>query len=151
MPLLILLIIVIGAIIWWLSGNRALSLNERLYLKRRGYAPDLGTPSVPGPPVSPDTRLNNLLESLGDLSPYSRQRAAEDLSEMCVRGERDARMFSALVTALDDGDASVRAAVAVALANLGDQRATDRLRRRLELEESIQARTSIRRAIEKLG
>ncbi|MCI0489827.1 MAG: HEAT repeat domain-containing protein [Blastocatellia bacterium] len=148
MPLVIFIVLVFIVVLWWLNSNKALSRNEKLYLKRRGYEIEEAPPA--GPPVSSDTRLFGLIESLGDLSPYARQRAAEDLSRLCEEGRRDTRMLSSLVTALDDSDASVRGAVAIALGNLGDARAIEPLNQRNEIEESIHVRAALRRAIEKL-
>jgi hypothetical protein len=149
MPLLILIALIIAALLWWARSERALNYNERLYLKRRGYATDDGLAS--GPPIAKDTRLFNLIESLGDLSPFSRQRAAEDLSRMCEAGGRDARMLPALVAALDDKEAAVRSAVATALGNLGHAEARAPLQQRLENEESIHVRSSLQKAIDKLN
>jgi HEAT repeats len=149
MPFFVITIFIILAVIWWLSSHRRLSFNERQYLKRRGY--ETGEDGAPGPPVSKDTRLFSLIESLNDLSPYARQKAAEDLARMCNAGQRDPRMLSALVAALDDSDASVRSSVANALAILGSDDAIEPLRRRIGVEESIHARAAMQRAVEKLG
>jgi HEAT repeat protein len=148
MLFLILFVIIIIAVIWWVNGERALSRNERLYLKRRGYEPPSEVEA--GRPVPKDARLFSLIESLSDISPFARQRAAEDLSRMCVEGNRDPRMLSSLVATLDDSDASVRSAVAMALSNLGDPASVEPLKGRLELEESIHVRASLERALEKL-
>ncbi len=147
MPLIIILVLIIG-LVWWVKSQRTMSLNERLYLKRRGYAVE--DPIDPGPPVPKDTRLINLVESLGDLSPFARQRAAEALSRMCETGNRDSRMLPSLVVALNDSDASVRSTVAVALANLSNPEAVDPLKQRLEIEESIHVRGALQRALQKL-
>jgi len=144
----ILVIVIVVALIFGFRGGRGLSLNETLYLKRRGYEPPIGIDE--GPPVSKDTRLFNLIESLADISPFARQRAAEDLSRMCVSGQRDLRMLPALIAALDDSDASVRAAVATALGNLRDRSSLEVLKRRMDEEESIHVRASLEQAIEKL-
>jgi hypothetical protein len=145
----ILVIVIIVALFFGLRNQRGLTTNERLYLKRRGYEPP---PTLDeGPPVSKDTRLFSLIESLSDISPYARQRAAEDLSRLCASGNRDARMAPSLTAALDDSDASVRAAVALALGNLGDSASVDALNRRMELDDSIQVRASLKQAIEKLS
>ncbi len=148
MPLLILSILIILGVIWWLSSQRGLSFNEKQYLKRRGYEAE--DEPADGPPISKDTRLFNLIASLTDLSPYARQKAAEDLARMCEAGQRDPRMLSALVNALDDSDASVRSAAANALASLGGAEAVEALRRRIEIEESIHARAAMQRALERL-
>jgi len=103
-----------------------------------------------GPPVTRDTRLFSLIESLGDLSPFARQRAAEDLARLCQSGGRDERMLPPLLTALEDSDASVRRAAANALTQLGSPDALAPLKRRLEVEESIHVRASLQRAIERL-
>ena len=142
----ILFVVVIIAVVWWLNGERALNRNERHYLKRRGYEPP--SQAEAGPPVSKDAHLFSLIESLSDISPFARQRAAEDLSRMCIEGNRDPRMLSSLVATLDDSDASVRSAVAIALRNLGDRASVEPLKRRLELEESIHVRASLERALE---
>ena len=147
MPLIIFIALII-AILWWVKSERALSLNERLYLRRRGYATEEVIES--GPPVPKDARLFSLIESLGDLSPFARQRAAEDLARMCQAGQRDQRMLPSLVVALDDSDASVRSVVAAALSNLGNADAIKPLEQRLEVEESIHVRSALQRAIEKL-
>src|SRR5262245_48979554 len=109
-------IAIILAIAWWLSGRRASSLNERLYLRRRGYTGN--DQPEPRPQVSRDAHLFSLIESLGDLSPFARERAAEELGRICESGNRDQRMASGLVKALNDNDASVRRAAAHALASL---------------------------------
>jgi HEAT repeat protein len=147
MSYLILLAIAL-AVGWWLTGRRAASLNERLYLRRRGYEPSDRSGSARQ--VDKDAYLFSLIESLGDLSPFARERAAHELSRLCEGGNRDPRMFSGLVSALDDSDSSVRRAVAGALANLGDAEAIGHLKRRFEVEESAPARVSIQKAIEKL-
>jgi HEAT repeats len=149
MPFFIITIFVILAVIWWLSSQRRLSFNERQYLKQRGY--ETSEEAATGQPVSKDARLFSLIESLADLSPYARQKAAEDLARMCDAGRRDLRMLSALVAALDDSDASVRSAAANALASLGSDRAIEPLKRRIGVEESIHARAAMQRAVEKLA
>jgi hypothetical protein len=144
----VLIVLIVVAVVWWASNRKGLSFNEQQYLKNRGYAAD---PSLDaGPPVTKDTRLFSLIESLGDLSPYARQRAAEDLARLCQAGSRDERMLPALVAALDDTDASVRSAAANALLQLGSPEAIAPLKRRLESEESIHVRASLQRAIERL-
>ena len=147
MPLIIIIVVVIG-LVWWINNQRTMSLNERLYLKRRGYAVE--EPVDPGPPVPKDTRLINLIESLGDLSPFARQRAAEDLSRMCQAGQRDPRMLPSLIVALNDSDASVRSTVAAALGNLSNMEAVEPLKQRLEIEESIHVRGALQKALQKL-
>ncbi|HSB08150.1 MAG TPA: HEAT repeat domain-containing protein [Blastocatellia bacterium] len=149
MLLTILIVVIVVALIYGLSSRGELSLNERLYLKRRGYEPPAEFDERP--PVPKDIRLLNLIESLSDISPFARQRAAEDLSRMCKSGKRDGRMLPALVTALDDSDASVRSAVAAALGNLGDPSSTEPLKSRMEVEESIHVRASLEQALAKLG
>ena len=148
MPLVIFIVLVFVVALWWLNRNKALSRNEKLYLKRRGYETE--DDNKAGPPVSSELRLFNLIESLGDISPYARQRAAEDLSRLCEEGRKDTRMLSSLVRALDDSDASVRGAVAKALGSLGDPRAIDPLNQRNEIEESVHVRAALRGAIEKI-
>jgi HEAT repeat protein len=59
-------------------------------------------------------------------------------------------MLPALLAALNDRDASVRGAVAAALANLGDQQAVEALRVRREEDESIHVKAALDRAIQKL-
>jgi hypothetical protein len=148
MPLIIFIAIIVIAVVWWARSERHLSLNERSYLRRRGYEVEQAGES--GPPIAKDTRLFNILESLNDLSPFARQRAADDLSRMCLAGQRDARMLSPLVAALEDSDPAVRGAVAAALGNLGDVAAVEPLKNRLELDESIHVRAAARKAIERL-
>jgi hypothetical protein len=148
MLFIVLVIVIVIGFVYALSGDRMMSRNERLYLKRRGYEPPIEP--GPGPPVSKDTRLFSLIESLSDLSPYSRQRAAEDLSRMCLSGEGDPRMLTSLITALDDSDAAVRGAVAMALGNLGDPASVEPMKRRMEMEESIHVRVALEQALEKL-
>ena len=145
----VLVIVIALALIYAFKGERGLNLNERLYLKRRGYEPPIELDD--GPPVSKDTRLFSLIESLSDVSAYGRRRAAEDLSRMCESGHRDPRMLSSLVAALDDSDASVRGAVAMALGNLGDPASMEPMKRRLEIEASIQVKALLEQALEKLG
>ena len=149
MLFIILVIVIVLALVYAVKGERGLNLNERLYLKRRGYDPPAEFDE--GPPVSKDTRLFSLIESLSDISPYARQRAAEDLSRMCASGQRDPRMLSSLVKTLDDSEASVRGAVAMALGNFGDRTSVEPLKRRMEVEESIHVRASLEQALEKLG
>ena len=146
MPLVIFVVIAI-LIYWWWRSDRTLSRNEQLYLKRRGY--DASPPNT-GPPIDPDSQLTGYIESLSDISPYSRQRAAEDLARLCVEGKRDTRMFYSLVAALDDSEASVRSAVASALGHLADVRAVEPLKRQLDVDESILFRAAALKALEKL-
>ncbi|MFL6214443.1 MAG: HEAT repeat domain-containing protein [Blastocatellia bacterium] len=143
-----LIVLIVVAIVWWASNRKGLSFNERQYLKNRGYAADAALDA--GPPITKDTRLLSLIESLGDLSPYARHRAAEDLARMCQLGGRDERMLPSLLVALDDSNASVRSAAANALLQLGSPEAIAPLKRRLESEESIHVRASLQRAIEQL-
>lgn len=149
MFLIILIIVIVLALLYAFKGDGSLSFNERLYLRRRGYEPPAEINE--GPPVSKDTRLFSLIESLSDISPFARQRAAEDLSRMCVSGERDPRMLSSLISALDDSDASVRGAVAKALGKLGDPASVEPLKQRMAVEESIHVRASLEQALENLG
>jgi HEAT repeats len=145
----ILVIVIVIGLIYAFTSQRRLNLNERLYLKRRGYQPSADFDE--GPPVSKDARLLNLIESLEDVSPYSRQRAAEDLSRLCASGQRDPRMLFPLIAALDDSDASVRSAVADALGNLGDPSSVEPLKTRMDREESIHVKASLQQALERLG
>lgn len=149
MLLIILIIVIVVALIYAFRSDGSLSINERLYLKRRGYEPPISAND--GPPVSKDARLLSRIESLSDVSPYARQRAAEDLSRMCASGEGDPRMLSSLITALDDSDASVRSAVAMALGKLRDPASVAPLKRRMEVEESIQVRASLEQALANVG
>src|SRR5215211_2628003 len=149
MSLIILIALAVVGVVWWVNGQRALSANERLYLKRRGYA---GREELKhGPPVSKDTRLFSLIESLNDLSPFARQRAAEELSRLCASGRRDPRMLSSLVAALNDSDATGRSTAANALSNIGDVAAVEPIRRRLEDEDSVHVRAALQRAMARLG
>ena len=143
-----LIMLVVVATVWWMSSQRTLSANERLYLKRRGYVSE--EDSETGPPIPKDARLFGLIESLGDISPFARQRAAEELSRLCASGQRDPRMLSSLIAALDDSDSAVRSSAATALSNLGDVAAVEPLRRRLDDEASIHVRAAVQRAIAKL-
>jgi len=147
--LLILVIIIVVALVYAFSGQRGLNLNERLYLKRRGYESPIDVPE--GPPIPKDARLFSLIESLSDISPYARQKAAEDLSRMCASGQGDSRMLNPLIDSLDDSDASVRGAVATALGKLGDPASREPLTRRMEVEDSILVRASLAQALEKLA
>jgi HEAT repeats len=144
---LLIIVVIVIVVIWWLKSERTLSRNERLYLKRRGYQAD---PVDVGPPVDPDSQLFSLINSLSDISPYARQRAAEELSKLCAGGKRDPRMYESLVEALDDNEPAVRSAVAAALGSLEDVRAIAPLEQQLEVDESILFRTSARRALDKL-
>jgi HEAT repeat protein len=144
-----LIVLIVVAVVWWAKGGKGLSLNERQYLKSRGYA--AGATLDAGPPVTREARLFSLIESLADLSPYARQRAAEDLGRLCQSEVRDDRMLTPLLKALEDSDAAVRSAVANALTQLGSDAAIAPLKRRLEVEESIHVRASLQRAIETLG
>jgi hypothetical protein len=148
MPLLIFIILILAVVIWWSRGKTVLNYNERQYLKRRGYVAD----EIPQPvePVDKSARLFTAIESLSDLSPYARQRAAQDLARMCDEGKRDSLMFFPLVDALNDSDAAVRSAAANALSKLEDERAIAALKQRLEIDDSIQVIPSLRKALEKL-
>lgn len=149
MPLFILIVVmVVLLVIWWSSGNRSLNRNERLYLKRRGYAVDEALDA--GSPVTQASRWLTAIESLDDLSPSARQRAAQELARIVEQGGRDRLIFSALCDALDDSDAGVRNAVANALEKFGDAQAVDYLERRLAVEEALQTRAALQRAIKKL-
>ena len=147
MLLIVVATVIVVALLWWVNSERAISRNEKLYLKRRGY--DGGEP-IAGPPLNKDARLFGLIESLGDLSPFARQRSAEELSRMCEEGRGDSRMLPALLAALNDKDASVRGAVTAALANLGDQQAIEALKLRREEDESIHVRAALDKALQKL-
>ena len=149
MLFIVVMTVIVVALLWWINSERAISRNEKQYLKRRGY--DAGEPAAEGPPVTKETRLYGLIESLGDLSPFARQRAAEELSRMCEEGRGDHRMLPALLAALNDRDASVRGAVAATLANLGDAQAIEALKSRLEEEESIHVKAALNNAIERLS
>jgi len=149
MVFIFLIIVIAVGFIYALRSQQGLSLNENLYLKRRGYDPPAEFEERPQ--VSKDTRLFSAIESLSDVSAFARQRAAEDLSRMCESGHRDPRMLSALIATLDDSDASVRSAVAAALGELGDAAAVSSLRSRMEGEESIHVRASLQEALDRLG
>jgi HEAT repeat protein len=148
MLLIILVIVIVAGVVYALNSDRGLNVNERLYLKRRGYESPLDPNE--GPPVSKDTRLYSLIESLSDISPYARQRAVEDLSRMGMSNQGDPRVLSSLIGALDDSDASVRGAVAKALGKLGDPASVAPLKRRMEVEESIHVRASLEQALQEL-
>lgn len=60
-------------------------------------------------------------------------------------------MLPSLIVALDDSDASVRRAVATALAHLSDPTSVDALKRRMDVEESIQVRASLEQTLAKLS
>ena len=149
MLFIILIIVIAVALIYAFRSQQGLSPNERRYLKRRGYEPPAEVEERPQ--VSKDTRLFSAIESLSDVSPFARQRAAEDLSRMCESGQRDPRMLSSLIAALDDSDASVRGAVATALGNFGDPDSIEALKKRMEMEESVHVRASLERALEKVA
>ena len=146
--LIILVIVIVAGVVYAFSSERGLNLNERLYLKRRGYEPALDDNE--GPPVSRDVRLFSLIESLSDISPYARQRAVEDLSRIGATG-RDPRVIRSLIGALDDSDASVRGAVAKALGKLGDPTSVVPLKQRMEVEESIHVKASLEQALQQFG
>jgi hypothetical protein len=146
---IILVILIVAASLYVLNSDRGLTRNERLYLRRRGYEPSIEADE--GPPISRDARLFSLIESLSDISPYARQRAAEELSRLCVAGQRDPRMLSSLIAALNDSDAAVRGAVAMALGKLGHPGSIEPLTRRMEVEESIHVRASLEKALESLA
>jgi HEAT repeat protein len=149
MLLVILIIIIVVAVSYGLRSRSELNLNEKLYLRRRGY--QATNESIERAPVSKDLKLLGAIESLSDVSPYARQRAAEDLSRICAAGNRDDRMLSPLIEALNDNDASVRSAVATALGNYGDLSSREALNTRLGVEESIHVRASIERALQRMG
>jgi len=149
MLFIILIVVIVLALVYAFRSQQGLNSNERLYLKRRGYEPPAEFEDRPH--VTKDTRIFNAIESLSDVSAFARQRAAEDLSRMCESGQRDPRMLSALIVALDDSDASVRRAVATALGTLRETGAIEPLKTRLELEESIHVRASLEQALEKLS
>ena len=152
MLFIILIIVIAAALIYAFRSRQGLNRNERLYLRRRGYEPPAESEERPqvSPSVSRDTRLFSAIESLSDVSAFARQRAAEDLSRMCESGERDPRMLSSLIAALDDNDATVRGTVATALANFGVPDSIAALKKRMELEESVHVIASLKRALEKL-
>src|SRR5215472_9368054 len=127
MGMLILVVLIVGGIIWWLNNSQAASRNERTYLKTRGYDP-VETPEVRSA-TRQEARLMDLLNSLDDVTPYSRERAAEELSLLCESGGRDDRMFAPLVAARDvshlervfgsDGSSHARNQARLALQKLG--------------------------------
>jgi len=146
---LIVVGLIVGGVIWWYKSQRAMSLNERMYLRQRGYdAPDEPKGDRG---VAQETRLMDLLDSLDDVTAYSRERAAEEISLMCESGQKDERMFAPLVTALDDSNASVRGAAAIALGHLGDSRAIEQLNRIADSDDSPHARAQARRALDRLN
>ena len=149
MGMIILLVLVAGGIIWWLNSRQAVSRNEKTYLRVRGY--DAAEQPEERSAVRQEARLMDLLNSLDDVTPYSRERAAEEISLMCESGGRDERMFAPLAAALDDQNASVRGAAAMALGNLGDARAVSHLERVVGSDGSSHARNQARLALEKLG
>src|SRR5215831_1185272 len=149
MGMIILVALIVGGIIWWLSSNQAASRNEKTYLRTRGYDP-VDAPEV-RTAARQEARLMDLLNSLDDVTPYSRERAAEELSLLCESGGRDERMFAPLVAALDDRNSSVRGAAAMALGNLGDVRAVTHLERVVSSDASSHARNQARQALLKLG
>src|SRR5262249_28665353 len=146
---IIVLVLIIGGIIWWYRGQRAVSLNERMYLRQRGYDPPDEPKGDRG--VAQETRLMDLLDSLDDVTAYSRERAAGGIWRMCEAGQRDERMSAPLVTALDDSNASVRGAAAIALGHLGDSRAIEQLNRVADGDDSPHARAQARRALDRLN
>lgn len=148
MGLFILAVVAGAGVVWWLNGHRSVTRNERTYLRSRGYDPE--PLAKEDPSVRQEARLMDLLDSLDDITPYSRERAAEEISLMCESGARDERMLAPLVTALDDRNAAVRGAVALALGNLGDPRAIHHLLRVAQSDESPHARNQAERALEKL-
>lgn len=149
MPLIILVIVIAAVVIYAVSSERRLNRNERLYLRRRGYEPPLEQNQ--GPPVSKQTRLISLIESLSDISPYARQRAVEDLARLSESGQRDPRVLTSLAGALADSDAAVRSAAAKALGKLGDSSSVAPLKQRMEVEESILVRASLEQALQQLS
>jgi hypothetical protein len=149
MGTIILLVLAAGGVIWWLNGKRSVSMNERVYLRSRGY--DDTPPPKEDAGARQEARLMDLLDSLDDVTPYSRERAAEELSLMCESGSGDERMLAPLVAALDDSNANVRGAAALALGNLGDGRAVVHLQRLIGSDESSHARNLAERALVKLG
>ena len=149
MGMIILVALIIGGIIWWLSSNQAASRNEKTYLRTRGY--DRSEEPEVRSAARQEARLMDLLNSLDDVTPYSRERAAEELSLLCESGGRDGRMFAPLVAALDDRNSSVRGAAAMALGSLGDARAVAHLERVVGSDGSSHARNQARQALQKLG
>ena len=148
MLFIILIIVIAVALVYAFRSQQGLNPNERSYLRRRGY--EAPSEFEERPQVSRDTRLFSAIESLSDVSAFARQRAAEDLARMCESGRRDPRMLSSLTAALDDSDASVRGAVAMALGKLGDPSSVEPLRRRWDVEESIHVRVLLEQALEKV-
>ena len=145
---LLVLALIVGGAIWWYRSQRAVTLNERMYLRQRGYDPGDEPKGDRG--VAQETRLMDLLDSLDDVTAYSRERAAEEISLMCESGQKDERMFAPLITALDDSNASVRGAACIALGHLGDRRAIEELNRVADSDDSPHARAQARRALDRL-
>lgn len=148
MPLLIFLILIIALVIWWSRRQNHLTANERQYLKRRGYTNEEAPP--PAAPPATNTRLHAALDSLADISPNARERAAQTLAKLCDEGQADSLMLSPLITALADQHAAVRRAVAEALGKLNDPRAIEPLRQQLEWDDSIHFRLAAERTLARL-
>src|SRR5260370_19091309 len=144
----IVLGLIVGGAIWWYRSQRAVTLNERIYLRQRGYDPGDEPKGDRG--VAKETRLMDLLDSLDDVTAYARERAADEISLMCESGQKDERMFAPLVAALDDSNAAVRGAAAIALGHLGDRRAIEQLNRVAAADDSPHPRAQARRALDKL-
>ena len=147
MPLIIIIALVIGALIWWYRNERSNTRNERAYLRSRGYATDDWEARGP---ISRESRLATLADSLGDVTPYARQRAAEEIALMCEEGKGDARFYAPLVAALDDNSAAVRGAVIIALEKLGDPRAAGHVKRVLESDDSIHVRAIAKKSLARI-
>ena len=148
MPLLIFMAIVIAALIWWYKGEHSNTVNERAYLRSRGYSTDERQERRPAPQES---RLRSLVDSLDDITPYARQRAAEEIALMCEEGKRDSRFYAPLVAALDDKSAAVRGAAVIALEKLGDTRAANHLKRVVECDDSIHVRAIAKKTLERIA
>ncbi|PYP85294.1 MAG: hypothetical protein DMF61_17125 [Blastocatellia bacterium AA13] len=148
MPLIIIIAVIGAALVWWYKSEHSSTLNEKAYLRGRGYSAD--GPEIRGP-IPLDARVRSLIDSLDDVTPYARQRAAEEVALMCDEGQKDSRFFAPLVAALDDNSAAVRGAAVTALEKLGDSRAQVHLKRVVDSDDSIHVRAIARKVVERMS
>jgi len=111
-------------------------------------------PGDAAPPAAKDTvaapDVDALLVKLKDTDPHARAAAATGLADAARSGVRDPRIVTALIPALRDASAEVRAATIVALGATGDRRAAPPLVA-LSRQSDATTRAAVARALMRLG